>query len=273
MSSEQHGSEDGAAPLRLGGMALQNGLFLHGPTSWSAAVRDSGGAIRVASGRKRELPEGVTKLPFARGVVRVAELLALLPTVRRALPQARLPFAQPRVFVTAALSAALAAKLRSSRLSPARAELLSALAGIVPSAMALRSRTLAQYHGAEHKTIGAYETGSSAEDATKEHERCGSHLIGPLLLATTAANALAAYAPARSRQAARAGGSLAAMGAAVEIFGWMDRNRGSALSRALARPGHALQRFASTAEPDAAQLEVAGRALDELLRLEGDAPR
>jgi hypothetical protein len=26
--------------LRLGGMALRNGLLIHGPTSWAAAARD-----------------------------------------------------------------------------------------------------------------------------------------------------------------------------------------------------------------------------------------
>jgi hypothetical protein len=47
-------SED-AQRLRLGGMALRNGLLIHGPTHWSAAVRDRGGQIQVASARKPEL--------------------------------------------------------------------------------------------------------------------------------------------------------------------------------------------------------------------------
>ncbi len=256
-------------PLRLGGMALQNGLFLHGPTSWSAAVRTDDGRIRWAGGLKPTVPESALRVPLARGVVRIAELAALLPRVRQALPEARFPFADRRVLAAMGFSVSIAAGLRSSKLSPARAEVLAALAGIVPSAIALRSRTLAEYHGAEHKTIGAYETGGEAVDAAKEHERCGSHLIGPLMLATTAANAIAARLPERSRAAARAGGSLAAVGVAVEVFAWMERNRDSAIARALARPGHALQAIASTAEPTPDQLEVAGRALDELLRLEG----
>ena len=37
--------------LRLGGMALRNGLLVHGPTHWAAAVRAGDGAIKVASGR------------------------------------------------------------------------------------------------------------------------------------------------------------------------------------------------------------------------------
>ena len=38
--------------LRLGGMALRNGLLVHGPTHWAAAVRCADGGVRVASGPK-----------------------------------------------------------------------------------------------------------------------------------------------------------------------------------------------------------------------------
>ena len=43
-------------PLKLGGMALRNGLLVHGPTSWAAAVRSPDGTLHAASGRKPELP-------------------------------------------------------------------------------------------------------------------------------------------------------------------------------------------------------------------------
>ena len=38
--------------LRLGGMALRNGLLVHGPSHWAAAVRTDGGEVKVASGPK-----------------------------------------------------------------------------------------------------------------------------------------------------------------------------------------------------------------------------
>ena len=38
--------------LRLGGMALGNGLLVHGPTHWAAAIRTRDGEIRTASGPK-----------------------------------------------------------------------------------------------------------------------------------------------------------------------------------------------------------------------------
>jgi hypothetical protein len=90
-------ADDEETPLRLGGMALTNGLFVHGPTHWAAAVRDPDGRIQVADGRKPGGGAGaaLARVPLARGIVRMAEMLALLPQVRRALPAARLPFENP----------------------------------------------------------------------------------------------------------------------------------------------------------------------------------
>src|SRR5437762_1582389 len=110
--------------LRLGGMALSNGVLVHGPTSWACAVRP---------------PEGELK----------------------------------------------------------------------------------DDHGAEHIAIGSHE-----QDAphAREHERCGTHLVGPLLLTGAAGNVLASRAPAPLRGAARLAATVGALAATTEIFGWMQRN-------------------------------------------------
>ena len=50
-----------ADKLRLGGMALRNGLLVHGPTHWAAAVRADSGEIQVASGRKPRLRGGMAE--------------------------------------------------------------------------------------------------------------------------------------------------------------------------------------------------------------------
>ena len=253
--------------LRLGGMALSNGVLVHGPTSWGAAVRASDGSIRAASGVKRRFAPNVTT-PFVRGPLRMAEAFAVLPDVRRALPEARFPFERPRVAVAVVAGAAAAGIARRSRLGFLGKEAVAAFASLAPAVIALRGGDLASYHGAEHISIGTYETG---EPATKEHDRCGGHLVGPLILTSAAASALAARAPASARPAARALGAVGAMSAAVEIFGWMDRHPEQALSRALARPGHLLQTRISTAEPSAAQLEVAEAALTACLEAEEPA--
>jgi uncharacterized protein YqhQ len=254
--------------VRLGGMALANGVLVHGPTSWACAVRLEDGTIRTASGRKRRFAPGV-QVPLVRGPLRLAEAFALLPDVRRALPQARLPFQRPAVISAAVAASLVGGAARRSRLPVGARELVASIASIVPAVVALRGGELAQYHGAEHVSIGTYE--QDGERAAKEHDRCGSHLIGPLLVTSAAASALAAGAPRRARSAARLAGAVGALGASVEIFAWMTRHPERRVARALARPGHVLQRRVSTAEPNADQLEVAEAALAACLAAEAEA--
>ena len=90
-------------PLKLGGMALRNGLLIHGPTHWAAAVRDSQGEIQVASERKPRLaPALAGRAPLLRGPLKLAEAMAVLPLARRRLPAARLPFENWRVLTAVA---------------------------------------------------------------------------------------------------------------------------------------------------------------------------
>src|SRR5882724_2773104 len=177
--------------IRLGGMALANGVLVHGPSSWACAIRHDDGRLEVASARKRFRASRVTS-PLLRGPARLAEALALLPQVKRKLPEAQLPMQRPRVLVTM-VGAAIAVKgvRESGRLRPAAQELISGLLSIAPAAFAMRGSELAAYHGAEHISIGNYEHGAGAK---KEHERCGGHLVGPLVATTAIGNVLANFA-------------------------------------------------------------------------------
>lgn len=256
---------DSQEKIRLGGMALQNGVLVHGPTSWAVAVRTEDGELRVTSGKKSIRGAGVTN-PLLRGPIRLLDAFALLPRIRRASPDARLPFERPAVLGSMLASAIVAQRLRkSTRLGPALRELVSGTLSLLPATLALRGSDLAAYHGAEHISIGTYEHG---EPRGREHERCGSHLVGPLLLTSAAGAALAAKAPERARGPARVAAALGSVAAATEIFGWMVRNADHPVARSLAWPGHQLQHRFATAEPDAAQLEVAQAALDACLELE-----
>jgi uncharacterized protein YqhQ len=250
--------------LRLGGMALQNGVLVHGPRTWGAAVRLPDGTIKTASGPKPRLGVG-DSVPLVRGAMRLAEAFAVLPAMKRGLPEARLPFERPAVAVALVAASTSASFVRRSSLPLVPREAAVVMASLAPALIALRGEELTAYHGAEHVSIGTYETG---ERASKEHERCGSHLVGPLTIATALAGAAAELAPARHRTAARLVGAVGAVGAAVEVFGWMARNPEKRLSRALARPGTELQRRLSTSEPSAAQLEVAEAALQTVLAAE-----
>ena len=52
--------------VRLGGMALSNGVLVHGPTAWACAVRMKDGELKVAASRKRFRASRVES-PLVRG--------------------------------------------------------------------------------------------------------------------------------------------------------------------------------------------------------------
>ena len=251
--------------LRLGGMALANGVLVHGPTAWACAIRTEGGQLKVVAKHKR-LRSSKVESPLLRGPVRLLDAMAIIPEIRRALPEARLPFQRPVVLAAMLGSATVVRVVRGSRsIGPAAQELVSGLLSVAPAALALRGSDVAAYHGAEHISIGSYEQGKRA---AKEHDRCGSHLIGPLLATTAIGNALAARAPLQLRRPARLGAQVVALAASTEIFGWMVRNPENRLARALAKPGHEIQHRLATAEPTPEQIEVAEAALAACLELE-----
>jgi uncharacterized protein YqhQ len=253
--------------LRLGGMALQNGVLVHGPTSWGAAVRLADGTVKSASGPKPRIGARVTT-PFLRGPLRLAEAVAVLPLVKRALPEARMPFERPSVAVALVAGSAGASLARRSSLPTLTREATVLLASIAPAIVALRGQELTSYHGAEHVSIGTYETG---ERAAKEHDRCGSHLVTPLLASNLAGALIVRRVLERPGPVANAGVAVAATAAAVEVFAWCERHAATKLAKALRRPGFELQRLIGTREPDERQLEVGRAALAEILRAEGQS--
>jgi uncharacterized protein YqhQ len=248
-------------------MALRNGLLVHGPTHWAAAVRAPDGTVKVASGPKPRVT-ALDGVPGLRGLVRLGEAFAVIPLVKRGLPEAKLPMESPSVLGVAA-GASLAGTLMRRRVGGTAGDVGSALLSIAPALFALRGGELAAYHGVEHKAIAAYETDAAdAADAAKEHDRCGSHLMAPLLAANLAGAALLRRALERPGPAAQLAVGVASLGLAVEIFVWSERHAGSRTARALRRPGHELQRVLGTREPTAEQLEVGRAALAEILRVE-----
>src|SRR5215208_1746035 len=186
--------------IRLGGMALVNGVLVHGPNSWACAIRGRDGELKVASDYKR-LRASRVRNPLLRGPAKMAEVFALLPQVRRRLPEARLPFQRPQVLAAMAGTALVVRAVKETRsLSPLARELVGGILSLAPAALAMRGSELAAYHGAEHISIGSYEHG---EQRAREHERCGSHMLGPLVASSALGGALATRAPAHLRTPAR----------------------------------------------------------------------
>jgi uncharacterized protein YqhQ len=259
--------------LRLGGMALRNGLLIHGPTHWAAAVRAPDGSVEVASESKPELaPKLAARLPGVRGPLKLAEALAVLPLVRRRLPAARLPFEDWRVVAAIGSTLLATAALRRRFGSSALREGVVQAVGALPAVVALLDRDLAAYHGVEHKAIAAYEQGiEDPSGVPKEHDRCGSNLITPMMLFSAAGTVLLERLVDRPSPAARAVVGLAGASVAVEMFAWSDRHHGDPLAEAFHTPGREIQRLIATKEPTPEQLEVGVAALAEILRAENAA--
>ena len=255
--------------LRLGGMALRNGLLVHGPTHWAAAVRAPSGEIAVASGRKPRIGGTVEGVPGLRGVAKLAEAFAVIPLTKRALPQAQLPMQDGRTLGAMTAAAMVGKALRSGGRATLAREGATAVVSLLPAVLALRGGELASYHGVEHKAIAAYERDEEVVEAAKEHERCGSNLVAPMLAGATAGNA-AMRRWGKRGPLAEAAVALGSMAFAVEVFGWSERHADSALAKLVRRPGYEIQRLFGTREPSEQQLEVGRAALAEILRVEAD---
>jgi uncharacterized protein YqhQ len=259
--------------MQLGGMALRDGVLLQSDGYWAAAVREEDGGVKVVSGARVQMPgrDSLRRVPVVRGVVRLGEALAVLPAVRRKTGAPVLPQEDPRLLAATAASALATLALRTARWgSPVVRELAVAGVSLAPVLLALRDSRISRYHGAEHKSVAAYESGIDPTVADKEHPRCGSNLVAPML-ATSFATSLVLHAAGRERQpVATFVAGLVSIGTAMELFSWMARHQDHPLARTLGRPGIELQRLFTTSEPTEDQLDVADLALRELLRLEGE---
>lgn len=264
--------------MQLGGMALRDGVLFQGPRFWAAAVRGDDGGITVASGRKPRIPgrEALNAVPLARGLVRLTESLAVLPSVRRATGAPVLPQEDPRLLAATVGSAAATVGLRyAGRRAPLARELAIAGVSLAPVFLAMRDTPLARYHGAEHKSVAAFEhrgeggEAAVAKDAAREHVRCGTNLVAPLVVMNIASGMLLRAAGKERRPLATFVAGLVSLAGAMEVFSWMARHQEHPLAGALGRPGIELQRLFTTSEPTDEQLDVAHAALQELVRLEG----
>ncbi len=232
-----------------------------------------GGAGRGAEGLEGRGVGGGEGVPLLRGLGRFGETLLVLAQVKIKLPHAELPLEGGRI--VGALVGAAAATSAVKTLAPRSAliqETGLALAAFVPAVLALKNSSISGYHGAEHKVIGGREATlrsshreaaapsvlpsassrtpvSASAAAAKEHDRCGSNLVGPYLLATVATNVLARGRSGHKSPAASAMAGAVSLGVALEALRWATRNGDSILARLLLLPGRAIQKTLTTTEP------------------------
>lgn len=260
---------------RLGGMALANGLLVHGPRHWAAAVLQPDGSVEVRSGAKLRLAVGpLGAVPMLRGVLRLAEAVAVLPAVRIQTPNAR--FAMEGRGAAVGLGVAMVGTGLSRRYlrSPLAQEGVAAVAGLMPALLSLRGSHAAMWHAVEHKNIAAYEEGgpaglAHADDHPKEHARCGSNLVLPLMATNMLVNVAMRTLGTRQGPGSRAAATGLGAGLAVELMGFALRKPSHPVARVISGTGHMIQARIATREPAEGAMAVGRRAMEALLVAEG----
>ena len=133
-------------------------------------------------------------------------------------------------------------------------------------------RRVFQYHGAEHKTIAAYEHDEPLDPAhidryPKEHVRCGTNFLIIVMIVTILVFTLIGTPGIWWRIGSRLVAIPIIAGVAYEALRLGARYPASPMVRALMKPGIWLQKI-TTGQPDAAQIEIAITSFEEVLRCE-----
>ena len=285
-----------------GGQAVIEGVMMRGRRHYAVAVRlPRTGEIRVDRGALTApiYTQRVWRLPFLRGLALLAEQLHLgtrslswSAQVNAGAQDIRIGGREVAVSLAVALVGSvllffglplLGASLavhRSSSLGFVLVEGLIRVALVLGylSLIALVPdvRRVFQYHGAEHKTINAYEAGSRLDvdgvrPASVLHPRCGTgFLLVVLVVSVLVFSVVAVFHPNWFwLVVSRLLGIPVIAGLAYEWIRLMARHRNHPVVRVLLVPVLYTQRF-TTREPDDGMLEVAIAALKAAI--EGDEP-
>jgi len=133
-------------------------------------------------------------------------------------------------------------------------------------------RRVFEYHGAEHKTVFTWEKGLdlTPENATlqrRQHPRCGTSFLMIVMLVAIVLFSVIKFDALWLNLVVRIALMPLVAGLSYEVIRYAAKKEAGAFFKLMTRPGLWLQNI-TTQEPDAGQLEVAIKALDESLKLE-----
>lgn len=136
-------------------------------------------------------------------------------------------------------------------------------------------RRVFEYHGAEHKSIHAYENGEDLEiervkKYTTRHARCGTSFLLVVMVVSIVVFVFMGRPHSVGDRFLRLCAVPLIAGVSYEIIKMAGKRREGFLAKIISAPGLALQRF-TTREPADDQIEVAIDALKNALRAEGGA--
>jgi uncharacterized protein YqhQ len=133
-------------------------------------------------------------------------------------------------------------------------------------------RRVFEYHGAEHKTVFTWEKGldlnvANATTQRRQHPRCGTSFLMVVMLVAIVLFSVIKFDAMWMNLLVRIALMPLVAGLSYEVIRYAAKKESGAIFKFMTMPGLWLQNI-TTQEPDAEQLEVAIRALDESLKLE-----
>jgi len=282
-----------------GGQAVIEGVMMRGASAVAIAMRDPNQEIVIHTEELSGIYKSrLIKIPFLRGLVGLWDALVL--GMRALTMSANIKTGEDEQLEGAALYLTLGLSLAFSVvlffMAPAAAGQLvekylhlnawwgNLAEGLVRLGllvgyiwligfMADIQRVFA-YHGAEHKTINAFEAGveltpENVAHQSIEHPRCGTAFLLTLVLLSILIFSLFGPLPLHWRLLSRVAMIPVLAGLAYEIIRWTARNLDKSIVRFMIKPNLALQRL-TTREPSLEIIEV-GIAAFEAMRDEEQA--
>lgn len=274
----------------VGGQAVIEGVMMRGPKEIATAVRTPSGEITIKKETVHSITETypVLKKPFLRGSVALCESLVYgmksLSYSAQAAGEEDEQLSNSQMALTMAVSVAMAIVFFlviptfGAKFIPGVAEdpvrlnivegilrLIIFLAYIWSISLTKDIRRVFEYHGAEHKTIWAYEKGlpltvANVKKQTRLHPRCGTNFLLIVMVVSIFVFAFLGWPNLIERILSRIILMPVVAGISYEIIRLAGSGR-HPLIRALVQPGLWLQ-YLTTREPHGDQIEVAIRALE-----------
>ncbi len=273
----------------VGGQAVIEGVMMKGPGKLATAVREPGGEIILREERNCSLGERypVLKKPMVRGVVILGESLIqgmkALSFSAQAAGEEGEELSKKEIILTMLFALGLAVLLfvvvptyaakyiHSAVTDPRLLNLFEGLLRLVIFLVYIGAisrmkdiQRVFQYHGAEHKSIHAYEAGvpltvAEVQKFSTLHPRCGTNFLLIVMLVSIVVFAFLGWPDLWLRIASRVVLMPVVAGMAYEIIRFAGSSSSALVGYAI-MPGLWLQKL-TTRQPDDEQVEVAIKAL------------
>src|SRR5512138_2237566 len=289
--------------INIGGQAVIEGVMMRAPRAMAIAVRRPSGEIVVKKDEVVPLSERfpVVKLPIVRGAVALFQSLivgisalnfsaneaiveedadgtekkelsswAMAGTMAVAFGFGILLFFIMPLYLTKLMVPVIGQSNLVFNLVDGVIRVAVFLLYIVSISMMKDIQRVFQYHGAEHKSIFAFEAGDELTVAnvrrySRLHPRCGtSFLLIVMLVSIVVFSLIPKLWPFYFKAGSRIVLLPLIAGISYEFLKWSAKNDDAAIVKAIITPGLALQKL-TTREPDDSQLEVAIRSMNEAL--------